>query len=107
VRTEIKELVWVRATNSNHWITSIVAYDGTKYCGEVYHRDDIDAYVGELHRHADTKNGAACNERHLDLLIRLESPALDFAKHQIASCFAVVIHHRERDVQPEPDRALS
>ncbi len=107
MKTQITEIAWVRGTRPTHWVTSIRAHDGTRYCGEVFHRQDIDAYVGELHVHRDDKEGTDCEHRHVELLIRIESPALDFAQHAIAQAFVTVLHNRERGLKPEPDRALS
>lgn len=107
MKTKLKEVQWVRGTWPTHWVTSIVAHDGTRYCGEVYHRADLDAYVGELHVHRDDKNDAKCGDRHNELLIRYEFASCDAARYQIAGAFEVVLHNRERDEQPEPDRRVS
>ena len=107
MRTEIREIKWTRGTRPTHWVTSLIAHDGTRYCGEVYHRQDIDAYVGELHVHRDDKNDNACGDRHTELLIRIEFGSVDMAQQQIASAFFVVLNNRERGMQPEPNRALS
>ena len=90
--------MWVRGAKPTHWVTSVTAYDASKYCAEVFHSPEIDGYVAELHRHVGDG---------IELIAKCEFPSVDQAQQQIAHALINALFFRERGAQPEPERALS